>query len=159
MTCEYHYKVSHLQFVCPDITAISFWSMNSIQSWYSETGGLWYDEPKANTWHALWYEFVTNTEVATLSQLPSINEAIRRRRLFGHVRRMDQAAPAYQTLHLSITSRRGSGQFDTRRTQPGSPRKCWVQQVTMSTGLSPDAWSVATDRSAWKVLRPVDGQA
>jgi len=50
----------------------------------------------------LWYEFVTNVEVANLSQLPSINEAISRRRhsLFGHVRRMDQAAPAHQALHL-----------------------------------------------------------
>jgi len=28
----------------------------------------------------LWYEFVTNVEVATLSQLPSISEAISRRR-------------------------------------------------------------------------------
>jgi len=62
-----------------------------------------------------WYEFVTNVklEVATLSQLPSINEAISRRRhsLFGHVRRMDQAAPDHQALHLSVTSRQGSGQF------------------------------------------------
>jgi len=42
----------------------------------------------------LWYEFVMNEEVATISQLPSINEAISRRRhsLFGHVRSMDQAA-------------------------------------------------------------------
>jgi len=38
-----------------------------------------------------WHEFVTNVEVATLSQLPSINKAMSRRRhpLFGHVRRMD----------------------------------------------------------------------
>jgi len=54
----------------------------------------------------LWYKFVTNQEVATLSQLPSINEAISRRRhsLFGHIRRMDQAATAHQALHLSVTS-------------------------------------------------------
>jgi len=46
----------------------------------------------------IWYEFVTNVEVATLSQLPSINKAISRRKqsLFGHVRRMDQAAPVHQ---------------------------------------------------------------
>jgi len=81
-----------------------------------------------------WYEFVTNVEVATISQLPSINEAISRRRhsLCGHVRRMDQAAPAHQALHLSVTSRQGSGQLGS--------------------------WSVATDPSAWKALRPVDGQ-
>jgi len=54
----------------------------------------------------LWYEFVMNEEVATLSQLPPINEAISQRRhpLFDHVRRMDQAAPAHQALHLSVTS-------------------------------------------------------
>jgi len=115
----------------------------------------------ANTWHPL--VFVTNVEVVTLSQLPSINEAISRRRhsLFGHVRRMDQAAPAHQTLHLSVTSRQSTGQFGTwRRRQPGRPRKRWVEQVTTSTELSlSDAWSVATDRSAWRTLRPVDGQA
>jgi len=107
------------------------------------------------------YKFVTNVEVATLSQLPSINEAISRRRhsLFSHVRRMDQAAPAHQALHLSVTSRQSSGQLGTWRRQPGRLRKCWVEQVTKSTGLSPsDAWSVATDRSAWRPLRPVDSQ-
>jgi len=95
--------------------------------------------------------------LATLSQLPSINEAISRRRhfLFGHVRRMDQAAPAHQALHISVTSRPGSEQFGTWRRQPGRPRKCWVEQVATSTGLSPsDAWSVAADRSAWRALRP-----
>jgi len=66
---------------------------------------------------------------------------------------MDQAAPAHQALHLSE-------QFDTRRRLPGRPQKCWVEQVTTSTMLSPsDAWSVAVDRSAWMALRPVDGQA
>jgi len=99
----------------------------------------------------LWYELVTNVEVATLSQLPSTNEAVSRRRhsLFGHVRSMDEAAPAHKALHLSVTSRQGSGQCGTWRRQPSRPRKCWVKQVTTSTGLSPsDAWIVATDRSA-----------
>jgi len=61
----------------------------------------------------LWYEFVTNAEVATLSHLPSNNESVRRRRhsLFGYVRHMDQAAPTHQAPHLSVTTRQGSGQF------------------------------------------------
>jgi len=108
------------------------------------------------------YEFVTNEEVAILSQLPSQNEAVSRRRhpLFGHVRCMNQAAPAHQALHLSVMSRQGSGQFDTWRRQPSRPQKCQVEQVTTGTGLSPsDAWSVATDRSAWRALRPIDSQA
>jgi len=39
----------------------------------------------------IWYEFVTNVEVATFSQLLTINEAIswKRHSLFGHVRRMN----------------------------------------------------------------------
>jgi len=51
--CEYHYKVSHLQFVCPVITAICFWNMDTIESRYSVTGALSYDELKVNTWHPL----------------------------------------------------------------------------------------------------------
>jgi len=105
-----------------------------------------------------WYEFVTNVEVATLSQLPSINEAISRRRhsLFGHVRRMDQAAPAHQALDFCHVT---TGLTAIWRRQPGRPPICWIEQVTTSTGLSPGAWSVATNRSAWRALRPVDGQA
>jgi len=73
---------------------------------------------------------------------------------------MDQAAPAHQALHLSVTTRQGSGQFGTWRRQLGRPRIYWMEQVTTITGLSPsDAWSIATDWSAWRALRPVDGQA
>jgi len=59
-----------------------------------------------------WYEFVTNVEVATLSQLPSINEAISQRRhfLFGHVRRVDQAASAHQAY---ISQSRHDGAQDS----------------------------------------------
>jgi len=53
-----------------------------------------------------WYEFVMNVEDATLSQLLFINEAIswRKHSLFGHVRRLDQAALAHHALHLSVMS-------------------------------------------------------
>jgi len=37
----------------PVITALCFWKMDAIESWCSETGGLSYHEPKANTWHPL----------------------------------------------------------------------------------------------------------
>jgi len=57
-------------------------------------------------------EFVTNVEVATLSQLPSINEAISRRihSPFGYVGRMDQAAPAHQFLSYISQSRHDRAQ-------------------------------------------------
>jgi len=95
----------------------------------------------------LWYEFVMNEEVATLSQRPSINKARSRRRhsLSDHVKRMDQAAPAHQALHLSVTLLHDKVQDSLT---PGCPRKCWVEQVTTSIELSPDAWSVGTDQSA-----------
>ena len=61
-----------------------------------------------------WYDFVRNEEVARLSQLPPIIDTISQRRhaLFGHVRRMDHAAPAHQALHLSVTTRQGLGQLN-----------------------------------------------
>jgi len=42
----------------------------------------------------------------------------------------------HQAIHLSVTSWQGSGQFGTWRRQPGSLRKCWVEQVTTNTALS-----------------------
>jgi len=161
--CEYHYKVSRLQFVCPVITAICFWNMDTIESWYSETGFLSYNEPKANTQHhPVWicYERGSRHPLTTAVHKWSYKSEETFSLFCGHIRLMNQADFAHQALHLSVTSRQGSGQFDTRRRQPGRPRRCWVEQVTTSTGLSPsDAWSVATDWSAWRALRPVDGQA
>jgi len=106
-----------------------------------------------------WYEFVANVEVATLSQLSSINEAKSRRRhsLLGHVRRMDQAAPAHQALHLSHVTTELRTVWHLEETSRSS---AIMEQVTTSTGLSPSyACSVGTDRSAWRALRVVDGQA
>jgi len=145
-----------IRLFCHHCYASGTWTLFS---WYSETGSLSSGEPKVNTWNPLvWICY----ERGSRHPLTAVKEAISRRRhsFFGHVKRMDQAAPAHQALHLSVTSRQGSGQFDTWRRQPDRPRKCWVEQVTAITGLSPsDAWSVATDRSAWRALRPVDGQA
>jgi len=118
--------------------------------WYSETGGLSYDEPKANTWHLLvWICYERGSRHPLTAAVHKWSYESMRHSLFDNVRRMDQAAFVYQALHLSVTSRQGSGQFDTWKRQPGRPRKCWVEQVTTSTGLSlSDVWSVATDRSA-----------
>jgi len=110
-----------------------------------------------------WYEFVTNAEVATLSQLPSINKAISRRRhsLFDHVRRMDQATPAHQALHLAPShfdraedslAPRGDNQFVGENAG-------WSRSLRAHGSFPSDGWSVATDRLAWRALRPVDGQA
>jgi len=94
--------------VCPVITAIMLcasetWTLDTIESLYSETGGLPYDEPILGIF---WYEFVTNVEVATLSQLPSINKARSRRRhsLFGHVRRIPCSCPPSPTSLSHVTT-------------------------------------------------------
>jgi len=71
-----------------------FWNLHTVDSWCSKTEGFSYGEPKVRhmkntvTIGILWYEFVTNEEVATLSQLLPINKAVswRRHSLFGHVR-------------------------------------------------------------------------
>jgi len=105
-----------------------------------------------------WYEFVMNVKVVTLSQLPSINEGISRWRhfLFGHVRRMDQAAPAHQALHLTVTTQQCAEKFGIWRKQPGSPQETLdeaaPEQVITNTHSPSDSSSVATDRSAWRAL-------
>jgi len=96
----------------------------------------------------LWYEFVTYVEVATLSQLPSINEAKSRRihSLFGHVRHMDQAALAHQPLHLSVTTQQGSGQFGT-----------WRRQQERQVVLKPvSACHIIVDRALCQALETLE---
>ena len=36
----------------------------------------------------------------------------------------------------------------------------WVQQLEADTGLTADdLWNIASDRDAWRALRPIAGQA
>jgi len=92
----------------------------------------------------LWYEFVTNVEVATLSQLTSINEAISRRRHSLWPRQAYEQPYISQSRHdRAQDSLTPGGDNQVVREDAGS------KQVTTSIRLSPsDAWSVATDRSA-----------
>ena len=48
----------------------------------------------------------SKNEVSRISGLPPIDVVINQRRhsLFGHVRRMDSRAPAYQAIHLAVNS-------------------------------------------------------
>jgi len=85
----------------------------------------------------LWYEFVTNVEVATLSQLPSINEARNRRR--------HSLATAGVWIRLLLPTKPYISQSRHDRAQDSvdmeettrSSAKMLVEQVTTSTGLSP----------------------
>jgi len=83
-----------------------------------------------------WYEFVTNVEVATLSQLPSINEAVNQRRPSLWPRQAYGSGCSCPPSPTSLTSRQGSGQFGTWRRPPSRQRKCSVEQVTQHRALS-----------------------
>jgi len=146
----------------PIITAICFWSMDTIESWYSKTG-LSYDEPKANTRHPLvWIcheqgsrHPLTAGAVHKWSYKSEETFSIWPLQAYGS----GCFCPPSSTSLCYVTTA-GSGQFGTWRRQLGRSRKYWVKQVTTSTGISlSDLWSVATDRSAWRALPPVDGQA
>jgi len=134
---------------------------DTMESWYSETASLWYDEPKANTWRLpVWVCYDRGS----------------RHPLTAGVYKWSYKSE--ETLSLWPCQAYGSG-----CSCPPSPaflshvttgiRTVWHPEETTrssakmlggaghaSTGLSPsDDWSVATDRSAWRALRPVDGQA
>ena len=93
--------------------------------------------------------------------------SIRRRRLaiFGHVRRLPEATPAHVALKLSVDVRSGrtlddDGNGTQWRRPSGRPRYTCLQQLEADTGLTADdLWNIASDRDAWRALRPIDGQA
>jgi len=65
----------------------------------------------------------------------------------------------HQALHLSVTSRQGSRQFGTwRRQQVARKNAGWSRSPRAQGSLLLTLGSVATDRSAWRALRPVGGQ-
>jgi len=146
--------------MCLVITDMCFGNIDTIESRYSETGGLSYDEAKANTWHPLvWIchecESCHPLTAADHKWSYKSEETLSLATSGVWIRLLLPTKPSLS----HVTSWQGSGQFDTWRRQSCHPRKCWVEQVTSSTGLSPaDAWNVATDQSASRVLRPVDGQ-
>jgi len=96
-----------------------------------------------------WYKFVTNKKVATFSQLPSTNEAICQRidTLFGHVKRMDQAAPAKQALSQSRHDRAQDSLVSGDDNQAVHENAGWNRSPrAQGSLLLMLAWSVATDR-------------
>ena len=58
--------------------------------------------------------------------------------------------PDPDTLHITAGVDRPAGR----------PRTSWISQIVRDTGLTAaDAWTVADDRSTWRVLRPTAGYA
>jgi len=56
-----------------------------------------------------WWEHITNAEVLQKTDLPTISEILRNRRLslFGHVARLDPEVPANKALLLIVNSHEG----------------------------------------------------
>ena len=114
-----------------------------------------------------WYDFVQNTVIAERTGLDSLLSSIRRRRLaiFGHVRRLSEVTPAHVALKLAVDVRSSrtpddDGNGTQWRRPSGRPRYTWVQQLEADTGLTADdLWNIASDRDAWRALRPIAGQA
>ena len=110
---------------------------------------------------------VQNTIIAERTGLDSLLSSIRRRRLaiFGHVGRLPEATPAHVALKLAVDVRSGrmlddDGNGTQWRRPSGRPRYTWVQQLEADTELTADdLWNSASDRDAWRALRPIAGQA
>lgn len=70
----------------------------------------------------------------------------------------DQAA-AHQALHLSVMTRHGSGRLALGKDHEAALDNTGCNKSLRTQDSLPDVWSGATDRSAWRALRPLDGQA
>jgi len=86
----------------------------------------------------LWYEFVTNEEVATLSQLSSIHESYQSEKTLSLWRHWAYGSgySCPPSPILSVMSRQGSRQFGTWRRQPGRPRNAgWSRSPRAQSSL------------------------
>ena len=104
-----------------------------------------------------WYERVTNAEIARRTGQPDIIHSIivRQHSLFGHVRRMDEGAPAHKALEVSVRLSGGWRPDHTWRRPRGRPRLTWLRQMLSYLGLTAqEAWDAAADRNRWRALRP-----
>ena len=109
-----------------------------------------------------WFDRITNQEVSNRTGLADIALVIKVRQhtLFGHVRRMDENAPAHQALKLAVQLRSGRRPDPSWRRSRGRPRLTWLQQLFDGGNLTPNAaWDAATDRTLWRALRPTAGYA
>jgi len=111
-----------------------------------------------------WYDFMSNADVVDRIPEESIAAQVQRRRvaLFGHVRWLSDAVPANVALRLCINAWAGR-QVNTGPTwkrQHDCPRKTWVRQVELDSGITADAaWTADADRDMWRALRPTAGHA
>ena len=87
--------------------------------------------------------FVTNTTLLDQTKEESIISRIQRRRMavFGHIRRLQEQAPAHAAMCLAVDTRAGRKPDNRQqwRRARGRPRNTWIRQVEVDSGLSADA--------------------
>ena len=88
-----------------------------------------------------WHHFDTNTgAVLDQTTVESIMSRIQRRRksVFDHVRRLPKQTPAHAALCLAVDTHSGRKRDNKhhRRHPRGRPRRTWIQQIEVDSGLS-----------------------
>ena len=84
------------------------------------------------------HQFVRNDAIAATIGLPSISEAISRRRysLFGHVARLPDDVPAHKALNCQVKLSLGRPPSSQWHRSPGRPRSRWVDQIRNDSSLT-----------------------
>ena len=103
-----------------------------------------------------WKDKVTNLKVRELTDMPTLEDIIRERRLrwAGHIWRMPNDALARTALNWTPAG---------CKRKPGRPRMDWIQTVKQDIARADVKWDdvpqLATDRVAWRTLtaRCIDG--
>ena len=82
-------------------------------------------------------DHVTNMSVRESTGLTTINQYLRRQRLFifGHIARLDPAFPANAALRLAVDTKEGRRPDPSWSRRPGRPRHTWADQVREDVGI------------------------
>jgi len=103
-----------------------------------------------------WNDFIPNVTVATTSDLDSIINIARVRRLglFGHVARFVRDVPASYILSICCAAGDGYPPDPSWRRSSGCPRTTtWLDHIFSDTGMSlTDAFSLTQDRLQWRAV-------
>ena len=82
-----------------------------------------------------WRQFVRNSEISALTDLPAINDVIRHRRIavFGHIARLQDSTPAHKALQSHVNLSLGRLPHPSWSRRPGRRRGRWIDQIRNDT--------------------------
>jgi len=106
-----------------------------------------------------WIDHISNVTVSSHTSLVSIGEQIASRRvaIFGHIARLSEEVPAYQTLRANVDLSLGRLPGRDWKRRPGWPNNRWVDQVRNDTCNIPSTlWrsSILRDHGSGVMQRP-----